>query len=115
MGIQTAAGSRHSRPADQRHAPRPPTIAAVVRRLAQHGAAVRNRSLPGPDSRGLLFEGPPQLVDKWWHLFPRDAPPDTRRLPLGKGLRAFTDGLVPIVLPASRLRLVNMACGVGLA
>ena len=41
----------------------------------------------------------------WWRLFPPGAPPDTRRLLFGKGLRAFTDGLVSIVLPVYLLRL----------
>lgn len=41
----------------------------------------------------------------WWHLLPPGAQPDTRCLLLGKGLRAFTDGLVSIVLPVYLLRL----------
>jgi MFS family permease len=53
------------------------------------------------------------LVDKWWHLFPGGVPPDTRRLLLGKGLRAFTDGLVSIVLPVYLLRLGYSAFGIG--
>ena len=53
------------------------------------------------------------MVDKWWHLFPGGLPPDTRRLLLGKGLRAFTDGLVSIVLPVYLLRLGYSAFGVG--
>ena len=53
------------------------------------------------------------MVDKWWHLFPDGVPPDTRRLLLGKGLRAFTDGLVSIVLPVYLLRLGYSAFGVG--
>lgn len=44
-------------------------------------------------------------LDKWWHLFPSGVPADARRLLLGKGLRAFTDGLVSIVLPVYLLRL----------
>jgi MFS family permease len=40
-------------------------------------------------------------------------PADTRRLLLGKGLRAFTDGLVSIVLPVYLLRLGYSAFGVG--
>src|SRR6266576_2366959 len=53
------------------------------------------------------------VSDKWWHLFPEGVPPDTRRLLLGKGLRAFTDGLVSIVLPVYLLRLGYSAFGVG--
>lgn len=43
--------------------------------------------------------------DKWWHLFPAGVPRDARLLLLGKGLRAFTDGLVSIVLPVYLLKL----------
>ena len=43
--------------------------------------------------------------DKWWRLFPSGIAPDGRRLLLGKALRAFTDGLVSIVLPVYLLRL----------
>ena len=43
--------------------------------------------------------------DAWWHLLPPGIRPDARRLLLGKGLRAFTDGLVSIVLPVYLLRL----------
>ena len=49
----------------------------------------------------------------WWHLFPQGVPPDTRRLLLGKGMRAFTDGLVSIVLPVYLLRLGYGAFEVG--
>lgn len=41
----------------------------------------------------------------WWHLLPAGTAPDGLRLLLGKGLRAFTDGLVSIVLPVYLLRL----------
>ena len=50
-----------------------------------------------------LSKVPP--LDRWWHLVPGRIPPDTRRLLLGKGLRAFTDGLVSIVLPVYLLKL----------
>ena len=43
--------------------------------------------------------------DKWWQLFPAGVAPDARRLLLGKGLRAFTDGLVSIVLPVYLIKL----------
>jgi len=49
----------------------------------------------------------------WWHLLPPRAPPDTRRLLIGKALRAFTDGLVSIVLPVYLLRLGYSAFEVG--
>jgi MFS family permease len=55
----------------------------------------------------------PTTLDKRWHLFPTDVPPDTRRLLLGKALRAFTDGFVSIVLPIYLLRLGYSAFGVG--
>ena len=55
--------------------------------------------------------GDPAIL--WWHLFPQGVPPDTRRLLLGKGLRAFTDGLVSIVLPVYLLRLGYNAFEVG--
>jgi MFS family permease len=58
-----------------------------------------------------LVEAPTR--DRWWQLFPAGVPPDTRRLLLGKGLRAFTDGLVSIVLPVYLLRLGYSAFGVG--
>jgi MFS family permease len=51
--------------------------------------------------------------DKWWHLLPADIQPDARRLLLGKGIRAFTDGLVSIVLPVYLLRLGYGAFEVG--
>ena len=50
---------------------------------------------------------------RWWQLFPTGVPPDTRRLLSGKGLRAFTDGLVSIVLPVYLLRLGYSAFEVG--
>ena len=50
---------------------------------------------------------------QWWHLVPPSAAVDTRRLLLGKGLRAFTDGLVSIVLPVYLLRLGYGALEVG--
>src|SRR5690349_17842430 len=53
------------------------------------------------------------LSDRWWHLLPSDIAPDAHRLLLGKGLRAFTDGLVSIVLPVYLLRLGYSAFGVG--
>jgi MFS family permease len=49
----------------------------------------------------------------WWHPFPGGVPRDTRRLLLAKGLRAFTDGLVSIVLPVYLLRLGYSAFHVG--
>jgi MFS family permease len=51
--------------------------------------------------------------EKWWHPFPGDIPPDTRHLLLAKGLRAFTDGLVSIVLPIYLLKLGYTAFHVG--
>lgn len=51
--------------------------------------------------------------DKWWQLLPADLQPDARRLLLGKGLRAFTDGLVSIVLPAYLLHLGYSAFAIG--
>jgi MFS family permease len=51
--------------------------------------------------------------DRWWRLFPDRVPPDTRRLLLGKGLRAFTDGLVSIVLPIYLLKLGYGAFEIG--
>ena len=50
---------------------------------------------------------------RWWHLLPKGIPADSRRLLLGKGLRAFTDGLVSIVLPVYLLRLGYSAFAVG--
>ena len=38
--------------------------------------------------------GSKQIFDRWWHLLPRGLSADARRLLFGKGLRAFTDGLV---------------------
>lgn len=49
----------------------------------------------------------------WWHLLPPNAAPDALRLLVGKGLRAFTDGLVSIVLPVYLLRLGYSALQVG--
>lgn len=51
--------------------------------------------------------------DSWWHLFPDRIPPDTRRLLVGKGLRAFTDGLVSILLPVYLLKLGYGAFEIG--
>ena len=51
--------------------------------------------------------------DKWWHLLPVGIQPDTRRLFFGKALRAFTDGLVSIVLPLYLLQLGYSAFAVG--
>jgi MFS family permease len=55
----------------------------------------------------------PARVIRWWDLLPRGIPSDTRRLLFGKGLRAFTDGLVSIVLPVYLLRLGYDAFAVG--
>ena len=57
--------------------------------------------------------GSKQIFDRWWHLLPRGLSADARRLLFGKGLRAFTDGLVSIVLPVYLLRLGYSAFGVG--
>ena len=51
--------------------------------------------------------------DKWWHLLPAGGRPDTRRLLIGKALRAFTDGLVSILLPLYLLELGYSALAVG--
>jgi MFS family permease len=51
--------------------------------------------------------------DKWWHVLPTGLSPDARRLLWGKGLRAFTDGLVSIVLTVYLLRLGYSAFEVG--
>ena len=51
--------------------------------------------------------------DRWWHLFPDGVSPDARRLLLGKALRAFTDGLVSIVLPVYLLKLGYSAFAIG--
>jgi MFS family permease len=51
--------------------------------------------------------------ERWWRLFPDRLSPDTRRLLLGKGLRAFTDGLVSIVLPVYLLKLGYSAFAIG--
>jgi len=58
---------------------------------------------------------PPDVptFDKWWHPIPGGVLPDTRRLLLAKSLRAFTDGLVSIVLPVYLLRLGYSAFLVG--
>src|SRR5437588_10366194 len=53
------------------------------------------------------------IFSRWWHLFPRRLSSDARRLLLGKGTRAFTDGLVSIVLPVYLLRLGYTPFGVG--
>ncbi len=37
--------------------------------------------------------------DRWWHVLPQGLSSDARRLLAGKSLRAFTDGLVSVVLP----------------
>lgn len=51
--------------------------------------------------------------DHWWQLIPAGLQPDARRLLLGKGLRAFTDGLVSIILPAYLLKLGYSAFEIG--
>lgn len=51
--------------------------------------------------------------DRWWHPLPAGVAPDARKLLLGKGLRAFTDGLVSIVLPLYLLHLGYGAFAVG--
>lgn len=53
------------------------------------------------------------ISDQWWHLLPRDLPADARRLLAAKALRAFTDGLVSIVLPLYLLKLGYGALEVG--
>jgi MFS family permease len=52
-------------------------------------------------------------LDQWWQLLPEGLQPDARRLLLGKGLRAFTDGLVSIILPAYLLHLGYGAFEIG--
>lgn len=51
--------------------------------------------------------------DKWWHVLPAGLPPDARRLLFAKALRAFTDGLVSIILPLYLLELGYNAFAVG--
>jgi MFS family permease len=41
----------------------------------------------------------------WWHLLPRGLTGDVRRLLAGKGVRAFADGAVAIILPTYLLQL----------
>lgn len=53
------------------------------------------------------------IIDKWWHVLPTGLSSDARRLLWGKGLRAFTDGLVSIVLTVYLLRLGYSAFEVG--
>src|SRR5512135_1461715 len=53
------------------------------------------------------------IIDKWWHIIPTGVAPDARKLLWGKGLRAFTDGLVSIVLTVYLLRLGYDAFQVG--
>ena len=62
-----------------------------------------------------MNKAPPEVpaFEKWWHPFPGGLPPDSRRLLLAKGLRAFADGLVSIVLPIYLLRLGYGAFHVG--
>lgn len=62
-----------------------------------------------------MNKAPPEVpaFEKWWHPFPRSLVPDARRLLLAKGLRAFADGLVSIVLPIYLLRLGYGAFHVG--
>ena len=59
--------------------------------------------------------GPCDILTKtpWWKLLPPGAQPDARRLLIGKGLRAYTDGLVSIVLPVYLLHLGYGAFEVG--
>ena len=52
-------------------------------------------------------------LDKWWHPLPGGLPTDARRLLSGKGLRAFSDGLISIVLAVYLLRLGYSPFGVG--
>ncbi len=62
-----------------------------------------------------MSEGPSEVpaLEKWWYPFPGGLPPDTRRLLLAKAVRAFTEGLVTIVLPVYLLRLGYGAFHVG--
>ena len=62
-----------------------------------------------------MNKAPPEVpaFEKLWHPFPRSLVPDARRLLLAKGLRAFADGLVSIVLPIHLLRLGYGAFHVG--
>lgn len=62
-----------------------------------------------------MNKAPPEAptFEKWWNPFPKDVPPDTRRLLFAKALRAFTDGVVSIVLPVYLLRLGYGAFHVG--
>ena len=62
-----------------------------------------------------MNKAPPEvpMLEKWWSPFPGDVSTDTRRLLLAKALRAFTDGLVSIVLPVYLLRIGYNAFDVG--
>jgi MFS family permease len=53
------------------------------------------------------------MTDKWWHLLPHGLPADGKRLLYGKGLRAFADGLISVVLPIYLLHLGYGALAVG--
>src|ERR1051326_4839881 len=52
-------------------------------------------------------------LDGWWHVLPRGLTSDARRLLVGKAVRAFSDGLVSVVLPLYLLQVGFSAFEVG--
>jgi len=52
-------------------------------------------------------------LDRWWQMLPRGLSSDARRLLVGKAVRAFSDGLVSVVLPLYLLQVGFSAFEVG--
>ncbi|HEY0420905.1 MAG TPA: MFS transporter [Acetobacteraceae bacterium] len=56
---------------------------------------------------------PAATGDEWWRPLPRSVPPDAVRVLAARGIRAFADGFVAVLLPIYLLRLGFGALAIG--
>jgi hypothetical protein len=53
--------------------------------------------------------------DEWWRLLPRGASSDAARILVARGLRAFADGFVALLLPIYLVERGFSAVAIGIA
>src|SRR6266481_5695089 len=72
------------------------------------------RRIPGHDeTRELGVQGRLGTGDEWWRLLPRGTSGDAGRILTARGLRAFADGFVSLLLPIYLVELGFSALTIG--
>src|SRR6266576_5238317 len=74
----------------------------TTRRIPQH-----------EDIRELSVHAWPGTGDEWWRLLPRETSRDAVRILTARGLRAFADGFVSLLLPIYLVELGFSALAIG--